>query len=276
MQAVQSALAVRRQRNRREEQRRAKARRLSGMSSDISGSHLSLRSPRGSIQSDRLQNVSNEDDFTSKAMGTVTMFHVGVVFILLGIMLIVSSLMPGYVTKDWEELLGTGCFLVFVGAVLTILNRIVSIKEEEELNSYVSNKLSRTRSDYRFSRDIEAQSLRPPRSPRNPMTVTNPMFEQNLSPVQPSLAASQQDLNGLEKIVEETETERTEDDLSSVDQTIDQASILTESQTVSAYDFNNFGTSDKREQFAATRSKSTAMARALFFSSIDEPLMSLK
>jgi hypothetical protein len=144
MQAVQSAMAIRRQRHRREEQQRAKARRRSSLSDHLMSPDGF--SPRGSVISldarHRAISSTRRNLLDTKVMGTITTFHVGIVFIMMGLMCVISSLVPGYINRDWRELLATGCFLIFIGVLLTIINRIVASKEEEKFTRYISKKLA--------------------------------------------------------------------------------------------------------------------------------------
>ena len=68
-------------------------------------------------------------------------------FIVLGTILIITSLIPGHVRTDqWDDLFGTGCFLFLIGGLLGLINRMVSKGEDEKLNSYVQRKLARSKS----------------------------------------------------------------------------------------------------------------------------------
>ncbi|XP_071528542.1 uncharacterized protein [Panulirus ornatus] len=162
MQAVQSALAIRRQRSRREDQRRAKERRES---------RGSLSTPRPSLVSVDGRVYFNEERENKRLLGQVTMFHVGSVFIVIGLMLTFTSLVPGYVRSTTPErrndLLGTGCFFVFLGGVLTTISRFVSNNEEKELNKYIKGRLSRSKSGHRLVRDAESGLPTPTRERRS-------------------------------------------------------------------------------------------------------------
>ncbi|XP_066965275.1 uncharacterized protein [Macrobrachium rosenbergii] len=162
MQAVQSALAIRRQRSRREDKKRAKERRASG---------ASLSTPRPSVVSLDGRVYFNEERENKRLFGQVTMFHVGSVFILIGLMLTFTSLVPGYVKSTTPErrsdLLGTGCFFVFLGGVLTTISRFVSNNEEKELNQYIKGRLSRSKSGHRLVRDAESGLPTPTRERRH-------------------------------------------------------------------------------------------------------------
>lgn len=148
MQAVQSALAVRRQRSRREEARKAKVRRASGVSV--------LTSPRSSVVSlDGRVYFDEHNEGGSRVFSHVTMFHVGGVLILIGLMLVVTSLMPSYIRSASQEnrndLLGTGSFFVILGGILTTVSRFVSNHEEKELNRYIKGRLEKSRSGHRIT-----------------------------------------------------------------------------------------------------------------------------
>jgi len=134
MKAVQSAMAIRRQRHRREEQRRAKARRNSHLSDNYI---LSPTVSCGSIGSAKKKAIRNQEGFS-----TVTSLHVGIIFFLMGCMLIISGSVPGYTDRDWENLLGTGAFLLAVGIGLLVINRFTSSKEDEEFSEYISSKMT--------------------------------------------------------------------------------------------------------------------------------------
>lgn len=151
MKAVQSAMAIRRQRRRRDEALRAKARRASHqsdllmLSDSLGGSQLSL------------------DGFKSRSvrqrqMSGVTAFNVGIVFLFLGFMLVISGIVPGYANQrpdanhqEWNGrnraplLLGTGSFLVIAGVALMIANRIATRKEDEQFTRYIASKLAKSR-----------------------------------------------------------------------------------------------------------------------------------
>ena len=89
---------------------------------------------------------------------SLTAFHLGVVFILLGFLMIFSSMIPSSVVDaDWSRLLGVGVCLLIVGLMMVMVNRIISAREEEELQRYVSTRLGRTRSGQVMCRDLESQ-----------------------------------------------------------------------------------------------------------------------
>lgn len=148
MKAVQSAMAIRRQRRRRDDALRAKARRTSHqsdvlmLSDSLAGSQVSL------------------DGFRSRSarqrhMSGVTAFHVGIVFLFLGLMLVISGIVPGYANQRPDAasstksraplLLGTGSFLVVAGVALMIADRIATRKEDEQFTRYIAAKLERSR-----------------------------------------------------------------------------------------------------------------------------------
>ncbi|KAL7642140.1 UNVERIFIED_CONTAM: hypothetical protein RMT77_006700 [Armadillidium vulgare] len=163
MQAVQSALAVRRQRSRREEVRKARQRRQSGASV--------FSTPRPSIVSIDGTVYFDDKRESKHILGHVTMFHVGGVLILIGLMLVITSLMPSYVNSTTLErrndLLGTGSFFVILGGVFTTISRFVSNNEEKELNQYIQGRLSRSRSGHRLARYSETGNSTPQKERKN-------------------------------------------------------------------------------------------------------------
>ena len=81
-----------------------------------------------------------------KANSSETTFHAGIVFILLGFLMIFSSMVPTTITKaDWSQLLGVGVAFIFIGLIMVMVNTILTAREEEELSQYVKHRLSRTR-----------------------------------------------------------------------------------------------------------------------------------
>merc|ERR1711915_437546 len=101
----------------------------------------------------------NEERENRKLLGQVTMFHIGLVFIVIGLMLTITALLPSYknsTTKEKQsDLLGTGCFFVFIGGVITTISRFVSNSEEQELNDYIHGRLAKSKSGNRLYRDPE-------------------------------------------------------------------------------------------------------------------------
>lgn len=157
---LHSALAIKRQRKRREEQKKARERRYSAHSND---SHPHGLSPRHSVVSlDRHRKRNQAID--TKVVSSVGMLHIGVVFLVFGGFLMVSALLPA--TDDdiapnsqasdlWSELLFSGIFCLVVGIFLIILNHFVSKQADDDLNTYVSNQLNRSKSGHRLVRDVE-------------------------------------------------------------------------------------------------------------------------
>ncbi|XP_048507473.1 uncharacterized protein LOC105683184 isoform X1 [Athalia rosae] len=169
---LHSALAIKRQRKRREEQRRARERRYSAQSGE-SG----LTSPRASTGSldhhtrhhhaPHVHRSAGEGVLDSKVVTSIGMLHIGVVFLVLGGFLLASGLLPGdfasWGTKAssgwWNELVATGIFAIVTGIFLIILNKIIAKKEEDDLEEYVQRQLTRSRSGHRLERDVETGGL---------------------------------------------------------------------------------------------------------------------
>lgn len=204
MHAIQSALAIRRQRHRRQEQVRAKRRRFSSLSDDLMSPTGS--SPRGSVISldGKTRSLASriasrqQKILDSKAVATDTTFHVGVVFILMGIMLILGSLIPEDIGQDWWQLFTVGCLLLVVGIILTVFNRLAAAREEDRFQRYIKKKLARNRH----------QQMKQAVSPNNAeisQLVTDPNEPHKNKQQTMVLSTSQ-----LECIIEDTEAEKHE------------------------------------------------------------------
>lgn len=179
MKAVQSAMAIRRQRRRRDEALRAKNRRASHQSDhlmlsdsgDAGGSMLSLDGVHNNHNGVGGGGGRSASMRHRQMMGGITTFHVGVVFFIMGLMLLISGLVPGYANRQhqyseepsqqqhnsgsWNSkegnnrnaplLLVTGSFLILVGIALVVANRIATRREDELFSRYISRKLAPAR-----------------------------------------------------------------------------------------------------------------------------------
>jgi len=175
MHAVQSAMAVRREREKREQRRQSQIRRSSSKSPRASdASHASAdQQHAGQLAEDPIEKAPNP------AESSMTAFHLGVVFILLGFLMVFSAMITNSMTgnNNWSSLLGVGVTFIIVGLIMVMVNRIISAREEEELAKYVSQKLARTRSGYQIgNRDIEAAENQP---------IEQPLSTQLHPPIQP-------------------------------------------------------------------------------------------
>lgn len=169
---LHSALAIKRQRKRRDEQRRARERRFSAQSGE-SG----LTSPRASTGSldhhsrhhkaGHPNRSAGQGMLDTKVVTSIGMLHIGVVFLVLGAFLLMSGLLPGDLAQWgtnasggwWNELVAVGLFAIFVGVFLIVLNRVIAKKEENDLEEYVQRQLTRSRSGHRLERDAETGGL---------------------------------------------------------------------------------------------------------------------
>ncbi|KYN35739.1 hypothetical protein ALC56_09939 [Trachymyrmex septentrionalis] len=170
---LHSALAIKRQRMRRDEQRRARERRYSAQSGE-SG----LTSPRASTGSldhhgrhhkgtHSGARAAGQGMLDTKVVTSIGMLHIGVVFLVLGAFLLMSGLLPGDLTHWgtkasggwWNELVAVGLFAILVGIFLIVLNRVIAKKEEDDLEEYVQRQLTRSRSGHRLERDVETGGL---------------------------------------------------------------------------------------------------------------------
>ncbi|XP_075231015.1 uncharacterized protein LOC142329936 isoform X1 [Lycorma delicatula] len=245
---LHSALAIKRQRKRREEQKKARDRRFSSQSTEsgLGESRSSCASPRNSIGSldhrslkgvrranrKRHQQVVPQD----KVVSSIGMLHVGVVFLVLGSFLIGSGLIPDDV-DNWgkppggvwfNELVIAGGMALGIGIFLIILNKIIAQKEEDDLTEYVQRQLTRSRSGHRLVRDVETGCLttkRENRSKSNDDTFENLNTEvEGLTPVHfsptlrspPPLSASTP-RSDLERILEEEFSEKGEEECRAMD-----------------------------------------------------------
>lgn len=175
---LHSALAIKRQRKRREEQKKARDRRFSSQSTEsgLGESRSSCASPRNSIGSlehhRSFKRKGNKKPKTSapsqdNVVSPVGMLHIGVVFIVLGGFLIGSGLIPDDI-EHWEnppggsyfnEIVYAGIFAFCIGVFLIILNVLLGKKEDDDLTAYVERQLNRSRSGHRLVRDVETGNL---------------------------------------------------------------------------------------------------------------------
>ena len=113
--AIQSAMAVRAEREKRHQRRLSKIRRESGASAHARGEHGSggARGERShghgaSLVCTKRQSVASTGTLEEaelrpppdKADSMVTTFHLGIVFILLGFIMILSSMIPSTIIKE--------------------------------------------------------------------------------------------------------------------------------------------------------------------------------
>jgi len=153
--AIQSAMAVRMEREKRHQRRLSKIRRESGAGAGQGSSIICTK--RQSVASTATLEETPEAMVRpppDKSESMVTTFHLGIVFILLGFIMILSSMIPSSIIKaDWSRLLGVGVAFIFIGLIMVMVNRIITAREEEELSQYVKQRLSRTRSGQPFVRN---------------------------------------------------------------------------------------------------------------------------
>lgn len=232
---LHSALAIKRQRRRREEQKKARERRFSSQSTEsgLGESRSSCASPRNSIGSlDRKKNPHRQ--FRSpkpaggdKVVSSVGMLHIGVIFIVLGLFLIGSGLIPDDM-DDWvkgytwfNELLLSGIASLAVGIFLCILNKVITHKEEKNLAEYVSRQLTRSKSGHRLVRDVETGNLTSKKESRNKeekMNILESEMNGDITPVHfsptlkspPALSVSTP-RSDLERILEEELSDKDHD-----------------------------------------------------------------
>jgi len=170
---LQSALAIRRQRKRRAEvKRHMERRRLSSQSieSGIHDSKSTVTSPTeyngsvGNLSHGRRRRKKPPKMLDTKVASSIGMLHVGVVFLVLGIFLIGSGIIPddyiSWGSKNWlNELVVTGVSSSLIGLFLIVLNHFINRKAESDLAAYVERQLTRTRSGRRLVSDAETGAM---------------------------------------------------------------------------------------------------------------------
>lgn len=156
---LHSALAIKRQRRLREQAKKRAAeqreRRLSSRTSSIDSME------HHPMHAKKLTRIAPQEPTLATSIG---MLHLGVCFLVLGLFLIGSGLLPDDVftwrgVGWWNELVMTGLFVLALGIFLITLNRFMSKMEEDNLNEYVQRQLTRSRSGHRLERDAETGCL---------------------------------------------------------------------------------------------------------------------
>ena len=165
MHAIQGAMAVRRERRKRDDRRQSSSVR-NGAEGEHKGGEPAADGATDADPSARLApdltlrgNLREEDGASAAAAAdssssSMTAFHLGVVFILIAFLLLFSGLISRSrsggqtVDSDWSTLIGVGIALLLVGLFMVMVNRILTEREEEELAKYVHHRLARTRSGH--------------------------------------------------------------------------------------------------------------------------------
>ncbi|XP_065173727.1 uncharacterized protein [Atheta coriaria] len=154
---LHSAMAIKRQRRLREQARRRAAeqreRRLSSRTSSMD-----------SVEQHPTKKVVHAPPADHTLATSIGMLHIGVCFLVFGMFLIGSGLLPDDMVTWrgggwWNELVATGLFVIALGVFLISLNRVMSKREEDDLNDYVQRQLTRSRSGHRLERDVETGCL---------------------------------------------------------------------------------------------------------------------
>ncbi|KMY87161.1 uncharacterized protein LOC27209180 [Drosophila simulans] len=166
---IHSAMAIKRQRKRRDEQKRARERRYSTQSSE---SGETFHSPTGSVRRKyhhpRHAVSSGPGMLDSQVVTSIGMLHIGIVFVVFGVFLCGAGIIPDETmswklfsssSAWWNEVTCTGLFSLGLGLFLLVLNCLISRKEEEDLEDYVQRQLTRSRSGHRLERDVETGVL---------------------------------------------------------------------------------------------------------------------
>ncbi|XP_018326470.1 uncharacterized protein LOC108737843 isoform X1 [Agrilus planipennis] len=153
---IQSAMAIKRQRRLREQAKKRALERERRLSSTSTNSVESLE-----FHPVRRPTRTIPDHSIASSVG---MLHLGVCFLVLGLFFLGSGLLPDHIVtwrgEGWfNELVITGIFVVLLGLFLIVLNRVISKKEEDDLEEYVQRQLTRSRSGHRLERDTETGGL---------------------------------------------------------------------------------------------------------------------
>ncbi|GAB0090295.1 uncharacterized protein DMENIID0001_050130 [Sergentomyia squamirostris] len=163
---IHSALAVKRQRKRRDDQKKkVHERRFSLQSADSldTNASSSRRRHRYGLRKRNTESSLLEQQVVS----SIGMLHIGVVFVVFGIFLLGAGILPDDMSSFnlfawetwWNELVCTGAFAIGLGIFLIILNSFISKREETDLEEYVQRQLTRSRSGHRLERDVETGGL---------------------------------------------------------------------------------------------------------------------
>lgn len=149
---LHSARAISRQRELRAKRKAERERRLSSRTDSIDSMDYHPHKPTLSTLPEHRLGAS------------IGMLHIGICFLALGLFFIGSGLLPDDMmtwraTGFFNELVCTGLFVAALGVLLIVLNRVMSRKEEDDLNEYVQKQLTRSRSGHRLERDVETGCL---------------------------------------------------------------------------------------------------------------------
>ncbi|XP_037032058.1 uncharacterized protein LOC119071292 isoform X2 [Bradysia coprophila] len=234
---IHSAMAIKRQRKRRDEQRRAKERRYSIQSSESGDTQ---HSPHGSTRRKYRHPAAHSAGngmLDTKVVTSIGMLHIGVVFVVFGIFLLGAGILPDDIStwnlfgKNtwWNELVCTGLFAIGLGIFLIVLNCLISKREEDDLEEYVQRQLTRSRSGHRLERDLETGGLTTRHNRRiksHQVMEEDNLSQSNVTPITSEMITptTPQDIgiSGdmlLEKILEEDSIygdDRTRDNLSPI------------------------------------------------------------
>lgn len=234
---LHSAMAIKRQRKAREEKRRVKERERRFSSPHTSQSSLAEHRPR--------QSVSKGAPPDHRLNTSIGMLHLGIVFFVLGLFLIASGILPEDVITWreggwWNELVATGIFATSLGIFLICLNRVISKKEEDDLNEYVQNQLTRSRSGHRLERDAETGCLTTKQHRRllqmKREDVERGINDDELPSVHSPTIKNSHVVNGnahLEKILEEEVIDRNKEEYKSMDMEIMNKETISTTTTAS-------------------------------------------
>ncbi|CAH0385489.1 unnamed protein product [Bemisia tabaci] len=178
---LHSALAIKRQRKRRQEQKVARERRFSSNSAEsgVGESRSTCPSPHSSEESgDHPHHHRGHRHSSVKPMkkhllfhttSNIGMLHLGIMFLIIGIFLMGAAFVPdddGDVSTTVAKfaykrtLMATGGVCILIGLFLITVNHCTTKKEEDDLKDYVERQLTRSRSGRRLVKDVETGALK--------------------------------------------------------------------------------------------------------------------
>ncbi|KAL6259786.1 hypothetical protein P5V15_009697 [Pogonomyrmex californicus] len=165
---MQAALSIKRQRERRDQQRRARDRRNSAQSneSDLTLSKTSIRllDRHGKHKDTQSETCAGQGMLVIISTGIL---YIGVMFLMVGAFLLMGGLTWGDLSQWgkktasswWNALIVVGLFAIVTGILLIALNSVLTKKEEKHLKRYIQGQLIRSRSGYQLNRDVKTGGL---------------------------------------------------------------------------------------------------------------------
>lgn len=122
MYAVQSALAIKRERQKR-----------------ASRTASTIPQPLPIIRREQLK--------PPEPSYSLTYFNVGVAFTLMGTFMVLTSVIPDdFLGSNWTSLIPIGTLFIVLGVIMVTINQLRTRSEEKQLQEYVTQRLAKTTS----------------------------------------------------------------------------------------------------------------------------------